>query len=92
MSRSLLRRRAEMPHVTLLRFGGGETVKVELSLAETQRLVQRAMASSQMFELHAPDGRVLVVNPQQIQYLQDAAAVEADANWGESPRSTPAAS
>jgi hypothetical protein len=68
--------------VTLLRFSGGEAVEVGLPLAEVQQMIQKAIAEGVLLELHAPGGRVLVVNPHQIQYLQDAAAVEADANGG----------
>jgi hypothetical protein len=58
--------------------GGGETIEVSLSLAEVQNLLQRAIAEGLMLELHAPDGRVLVVNPQQVQYLQNGSDVQAD--------------
>jgi len=33
-----------------------------------------------LLEFRSPDGRELVVNPHQIQYLQNAADVEADAS------------
>ncbi len=64
--------------MTVLRFSGGETIEVSLSLAEVQDLLQRAIAEGLMLELHAPDGRVLVVNPQQVQYLQNGSDVQAD--------------
>jgi hypothetical protein len=70
----------EAQPVTLLRFSGGEAVEVSLSLAEVQDLIQKAMAERVLLELHSPDGRVLVVNPHQVQYLQNAADVEADAD------------
>jgi hypothetical protein len=68
--------------VTLLRFSGGEAIEVSLTLGEVQELLQQAIAEGRMLELHAPDGRVLVVNPQQVQYLQNAEDVEADARAG----------
>ncbi len=64
--------------MTVLRFSGGEAVEVTLSLSEVQDLIQRGIAEGRMIELHAPDGRVLVVNPHQVQYLQNAEDVEAD--------------
>ncbi len=68
--------------MTLLRFSGGEAVEVGLTVAEVQELLEEAIAKRVMLELHAPDGRVLVVNPQQVQYLQNSADVAADANGG----------
>lgn len=68
--------------MTLLRFSGGEAIEVGLPLAEVQQLLQRALAQGLMLELHSPDGRELVINPHQVQYLQNGADVEADANGG----------
>lgn len=68
--------------MTLLRFSGGEAVEVGLALDEVRELLQRALADSVLLELEAPDGRRLVVNPLQVQYLQNAEHVEADANGG----------
>lgn len=65
--------------MTVLRFSGGEAVEVALSLAEAQKLIQNALRKGVMLELLAPDGRRLVVNPQQVQYLQNAEDLEADA-------------
>jgi len=65
--------------VTVLRFSGGEAIEVALSLSEVQDLIQKAIAEGLMLELHAPDGRTLVINPHQVQYLQNGADVEADA-------------
>jgi hypothetical protein len=72
--------------MTLLRFSGGEAVEIGLPMGQVQELIQKATAEGRLLELHAPDGRVLVVNPHQIQYLQEAAAVEADANGGATSR------
>lgn len=68
--------------MTVLRFSGGEAVEVSLTVAEVQELLQRAIAEGRMLELHAPDGRVLVINPQQVQYLQNGEDVEADSLGG----------
>ena len=76
--------------MTVVRFSGGEVIEVSLSLAEVQDLLQRAIAEGLMLELHAPDGRVLVVNPQQVQYLQNGADLEADANGSRDPAGVPA--
>lgn len=72
--------------MTLLRFSGGEAVEVGLSLPEVQKLIQQAISKRLLIELQAPDGRVIVVNPQQVQYLQNSADVEADANGGATVR------
>lgn len=66
--------------VTVLRFSGGEALRVALGLAEVTRLLQEALEKRVMLELHSPDGRTLIVNPLQVQYLQNAADLEADAN------------
>lgn len=68
--------------MTLLRFSGGEAVQVGLSLPEVQELIQKAMKKGLLLEIHSPDGRVIIVNPHQVQYLQNAADVEADSNGG----------
>lgn len=76
--------------MTVLRFSGGEAVEVGLSLQEAQDLIQRALAAGVMLELHAPDGRELIINPQQVQYLQNSADLEADANGGATTDASPA--
>ena len=58
--------------MTILRFSGGEVVQVSLKLEEVQQLMQDAIAAGVLLELNAPDGRTLIINPQQIQYLQQA--------------------
>ena len=58
--------------VTLLRFSGGEAVSVRLSLAEVQQLLQEAISKRTLLEIDAPNGGVLVINPDQVQYLQEA--------------------
>jgi hypothetical protein len=78
--------------MTLLRFSGGEAIEVGRPLGEVQQMIQKAIAEGLLLELHAPDGRVLVVNPHQVQYLQNAADVEADANGGATGRAQVAAS
>jgi hypothetical protein len=59
----------------MLRFSGGEVIEVALALAEVRELVQQAIADGVLLELQAPDGRTLVINPHQVQILQDAANV-----------------
>lgn len=57
--------------VTVVRFSGGETIEVDLSLDEVRKLLQKALAKNVLLELEAPDGDMLVINPQQVQYLQN---------------------
>jgi len=58
--------------MTLLRFSGGEAVSVHLSLADLQKLLQEAIRKNALLEIDAPNGTTLVINPQQVQYLQEA--------------------
>jgi hypothetical protein len=61
--------------MTVLRFSGGETLRVGLQRERVQELLQRALAENSLLELEGPNGQVLVINPQQVQYLQDAGTV-----------------
>lgn len=54
-----------------IRFGSGETLRVGLELSQIQELLQRALRENALLELEAPGGRVVVINPQQIQMLQN---------------------
>ena len=60
--------------MTVLRFSGGEVIEVNLSLAEVRDLLQKALAGGLLLELEAPDGGVVVINPLQVQFFQDADA------------------
>jgi len=60
-------------------------MQVSLGLEEVQRLIQDALAAGVLLELNAPDGRTLVINPQQIQYLQASDLAEAASPNGEAP-------
>jgi hypothetical protein len=56
--------------MTILRFSGGETLRVGLDLARVQELLQTALAENILLELEGPSGEVIVVNPQQVQFLR----------------------
>lgn len=60
--------------MTMLRFSGGEVIDVALSLAEVRELLQKALAQHVLLELESPDGETVVINPQQVQYLQNGSA------------------
>lgn len=62
--------------MTILRFSGGETIEVGLSLEEVRELLQEALGKGVLLELAAPDGDTIVINPQQVQFLQNG-SVEA---------------
>jgi len=79
----------EQTHVTVVRFSGGEILRVGLSVPEVQKLLQRAIAEGVMLELQAPDGQILVINPQQVQYLQTEHG-EATAQATDAGRAVPA--
>jgi Protein of unknown function (DUF3107) len=57
--------------VTAVRFSGGEVIEVNLSLEEVRKLLQKALAQGALLELKAQDGDTIVINPQQVQYLQN---------------------
>jgi Protein of unknown function (DUF3107) len=58
--------------MTMIRFGGGGVIEVSLSLREVRELLQKALAKHTMVELEGPDGETVVINPQQVQYLQNS--------------------
>lgn len=60
--------------MTVLRFSGGQVIEVNLSLAEVRDLIQEALVGVRLLELEAPDGNIVVINPQQVQFFQDADA------------------
>jgi hypothetical protein len=60
--------------VTAIRFSGGEVIEVDLDLADVRKLLQKALATHALLELEAPDGDMLVINPQQVQYLQNGSS------------------
>lgn len=60
--------------MTSLRFSGGQTIQVALSLEEVRELLQKALTQNALLELHAPDGDTVVINPQQVQYLQNGSS------------------
>jgi len=57
--------------MTAVRFSGGEVIEVNLSVEAVRKLLQTALAAGVLVELEAPDGETLVINPQQVQYLQN---------------------
>lgn len=57
--------------MTAVRFSGGEVIEVNLSLEDVRKLLQKALAKNALLELESPTGEMIVVNPQQVQYLQN---------------------
>ena len=68
--------------MTMLRFSGGEVIEVGLSLEQVRDLVQTALAQHVLLELEASDGSIVVINPQQVQFFQDANAYASGAHAG----------
>jgi hypothetical protein len=62
--------------MTILRFSGGETIEVGLGLEQVRELLQDALAKGVLLELASPAGDTIVINPQQVQFLQNG-SVEA---------------
>jgi hypothetical protein len=61
----------ERTPVTAIRFSGGEVIEVNLSLADVRKLLQKALATGVLMEFESADGDMVVINPQQVQYLQN---------------------
>ena len=57
--------------MTILRFSGGETIEVGLEIGQVRELLQKALAQNALLELEDPTGETLVINPQQVQFLQN---------------------
>jgi len=57
--------------VTAVRFSGGEVIEVNLSLEDVRKLLQKALATGALIELEGSDGDKLIINPQQVTYLQN---------------------
>ena len=47
----------------------GTEALVQATMSELQRAIRAAMQSQQLLEIEMPGGKVLVVNPQEIQYF-----------------------
>lgn len=56
----------------MIRFGGGEVIEVNLSLTEVRELLQKALSKRALLELEAPNGETVVINPQQVNFLQNS--------------------
>jgi hypothetical protein len=65
--------------VTMLRFSGGEVVRVNLSFEDVRELLRDALASNGILEFEDSDGTAIIVNPLQVQIVQDADAADAQA-------------
>jgi hypothetical protein len=62
--------------VTVIRFSGEEVIEVNLSLEDVRDLLQNALATRVLLELESEEGDSLVINPQQVQYLQNGSGEE----------------
>lgn len=48
----------------------GSVITVHLKIENVRELLQKSLAAGALLEFVAPDGRMTIVNPQQVQYLQ----------------------
>jgi hypothetical protein len=71
--------------VTAVRFSGGEVIEVDLTMDEVRKLLQKALAKNTLLELEAPDGETLIINPHQVQYLQNGTVEPFPAPEGKNP-------
>lgn len=55
---------------TRLRLTDGVELTVDVALGELQAALQAALAERKMLEVHVGGGQFVVVNPQQVLYLQ----------------------
>lgn len=78
-----------------IRLAEGDTLYVDVDLAEWNEAFQTAVAAGTMIEIAGDDGRVLGINPQQVLYLEEAVpagSAEAPAAAHPTDASTPSAS
>ncbi len=64
--------------MTVLRFSGGETLQVALEFSELIGLLEKALSNGGLMEIRTPDNKTIVVNANQVQYVQSA---EEAADW-----------
>jgi hypothetical protein len=57
--------------VTAIRFSGGEVIEVNLSLDDVRKLLQKALAKGVLLEFESEGGDAVIINPQQVQFLQN---------------------
>lgn len=62
--------------MTAIRFSGGEVIEVNLSLEEVRGHLQKALEKGVLLEFESSDGDTVVINPQQVQYLQNGTGEE----------------
>lgn len=60
-----------------IRLQDGSEILVQATLDQLHHAFRRAIAKNEVLEIEGPDGNVIAVNPQQIQYFrEDPAAAE----------------
>jgi hypothetical protein len=57
--------------MTAIRFSGGQSIEVDLALDDVRNLLQKALARNALLELENPQGEMVIINPQQVQFLQN---------------------
>jgi hypothetical protein len=60
--------------MTRVRLADGIDLQVDLPLTEVRDALQRALAETRLLEVRVAGGKLVLVNPQQVLYLEDAGA------------------
>lgn len=59
--------------MTVLQLTGGKEIRVPLSYEELRDLLEQALAAGKLLELARSDGTVVLINPNNVDYIQNAA-------------------
>jgi hypothetical protein len=61
--------------MTVLQLTDGKEVRVPESYAEVRGLLERALAENKLLELERSDGTVVLINPNNVDYIQNTAGM-----------------
>lgn len=59
--------------MTVLQLTGGKEIRVPESYSEIRGLLERALAENKLLELARSDGTVVLINPNNVDYIQNTA-------------------
>jgi hypothetical protein len=58
-------------HMTVLQLTGGKEIRVGRTYDEIRELLERALAENKLLELARDDGTVVLINPNNVDYIQN---------------------
>lgn len=62
--------------MTVLQLTGGKELRISMSYEEIRDLLERAIADGKLLELARPDGTVVLVNPNNVDVVQNGTGEE----------------